>query len=46
MCFIAGVEVDFTDLEDLPTIRRIADNAGLEISVLSIFPPSTLERLD
>ncbi|CAG8229090.1 unnamed protein product [Penicillium salamii] len=30
----AGVEVDFTDLEDLPTIRRIADDAGLEISVL------------
>lgn len=30
----AGVEVDFTDLSDLPSIRRLADEAGLEISVL------------
>ncbi|KAH7144214.1 hypothetical protein B0J13DRAFT_607626 [Dactylonectria estremocensis] len=30
----AGVEVDFTGLSDLPTIRKICDDAGLEISVL------------
>ncbi|CAI7615992.1 unnamed protein product [Penicillium bialowiezense] len=30
----AGVEVDFMDFSDLPSIRRLADEAGLEISVL------------
>lgn len=31
---LAGVEVDFMDFSDLPSIRRLADEAELEISVL------------